>query len=397
MNSTIKNIGIMFGGKSPEHEVSVITGLQVLNQIDKEKYNPIPIYVAKDGKWYYSEDLFDPNVYKTMERIPFLSTEVFLHPKPQDKQIMAVKSGLFGGRLKIKLDAVFPCFHGSYGENGAFQGLFEMAEIPYVGSEILGSALGIDKIIGKVVYEAKNIPTAPYLDFHKKEINNNLEDVVKQLEEKINYPMFIKPAIGGSSIGISKASNQEQLKNGLEVAAMFDSCVIVEEGIENAKEINVSVMGNPPEELLVSECEEVFHEGEFLTYEDKYKGKEGKSQGMASTKRKIPADLTAEEKELVQKRAKEVFKALNCYGLARIDFLVTKDPLEAYVIEINTIPGSMSFYLWEASNTTFSEMVTHLIKLAEKRFEEKSQNTYTFDSNILEDFEGSLKSPKIGQ
>ncbi len=391
-----KNIAIFFGGKSPEHEVSIITGIQVVNNIDKEKYNPLPIYVAKDGKWYYSEKFSNPDTFKSMSVIPLISTEVTLHPQPGNKKIVGVKKSLFKKHFELQVDCVFPAFHGGTGENGAFQGLFEICEIPYVGSEIMGSVLGIDKVIGKDVYKAHGIPSAGYAVFHRNEVKTNISGVISSLESTFPYPMFVKPAVGGSSIGVTKAKDKKGLENALEVAAIFDSKVIVEEGIENAREINVSVMGNYGTDLQVSVCEEVFHSGEFLTYDDKYKGSGGKSQGMASTKRKIPAELSKEAEALLQETAKKVFSALNCFGLIRVDFLLRENPLEAFVIEINTIPGSMAFYLWEASGMSFADMISRLVELAESRFEEKSQKTNVFESNILEDFKPGIKTPKLG-
>ena len=396
MSSSKKNIAVFFGGKSPEHEVSIITGIQVLNNIDSEKYTPIPVYVAKNGRWYYSPKFTDPEVFKDMEEIPFISTEVTLEPEPTHRALVEVKNPLLRKKLSIAIDCIFPCFHGSFGENGAFQGLFEIAEIPYIGSEVLGSVLGIDKVVGKDIYKAHDISTAPYKVFHKNQLEENMDNVVNQSERSLNYPMFVKPAVGGSSIGVTKVEDKAQLKNALEVAAAFDSKIIVEQAIENAKEINISVIGNYGGELRVSECEQVFSSGEFLTYDDKYKGKDGRSKGMVSTKRKVPAEISSEAKKLIQETDEEVFQSFNCYGLARIDFLLKEDPLEVFVIEINTIPGSMSFYLWDATDLPFTEMITMLIYLSEERFAQKSENTCTFESNILKDFESGLKSPKLG-
>ena len=395
MISNKKNIAVLFGGKSPEHEVSIITGLQVLNHIDTEKYNPIPIYVAKDGTWYHSEKFSNMEAFKKMDEIPYRTTEVILSANPKSKCLIEAKNSFLRKTHKIKIDCFFPCFHGSYGENGAFQGLFEICEIPYVGSEILGSVLGIDKVIGKDVFTAQGISTAPYLSFHKSELERDVGGVIASLEKEFNYPMFVKPASGGSSIGVSKAKNKEELMNALELAALFDHKIIVEKEIENAREINVSVIGNMGSELLVSECEEVFHKGDFLTYEDKYKGGSGQSQGMASTKREIPAKLSPEAKKLINYTAKKVFNSLNCFGLARVDFLIKENPLEVFVIEINTIPGSMAFYLWEAGGISFKEMTSKLIELAEKRFGQKNKNIHTFESNILKDYEIGLKTPKL--
>lgn len=394
MDSQKKNVAILFGGKSPEHEISIITGIQVLNNIDKNKFNVVPVYIAKDGKWYYSGIFSKAELFKDLESIPFTSQEVYLPPDPNNRYLLGTKSFL-RKQFKIKIDVFFPCFHGSLGENGAFQGLLEICEIPYVGSEILGSALGMDKVVCKDIFIANKVPTVSYVHFYRDNINHEIEKIVRELETRFKYPMFVKPSVGGSSVGVTKAKNNSELKHGLELAALFDSKIIVEEGIENAKEINISVMGNANGELVVSVCEEVFHDGEFLTYDDKYKSSNGKSQGMASTKRKIPAELNRETAELIQEIAKKVFSSLNCAGLIRIDFLVKEDPLEINVIEVNTIPGSMAFYLWKASGMSFSNVITKLIELAERRFDMKSKNTYTFSSNILKNLKPGIKNPKL--
>mgnify|MGYP001221658354 CR=1 FL=1 len=396
MQETKKTVAVLFGGKSPEHEVSIITGVQVLNNIDKNIYNPVPIYIAKDGRWYYNESFLKIETFKDLESLPMTSEEVYLPANPNNKYLLGTKSNLIGKRLKIKVDVLFPCFHGGLGENGAFQGLFEIVEKPYVGSEVLGSALGMDKVICKDVFKANGIPTASYIYFYKEAITNDLEKVVHELERLFRYPMFVKPAVGGSSVGITKAKDRDTLIQGLELAAMFDSKVIIEEGIEGAKEINISVLGNSTEQVIVSACEEVFHKGDFLNYDDKYKGGDGKSQGMASTKRQIPADIGKEALELVQVTAKKAFSCLNCFGLIRVDFLVKDNPLEVNIIEVNTIPGSLAFYLWDASQIKFPTMLTKLIELAEKRFQEKISKTSTFSTNILQDFKAGLKNPKLG-
>ena len=395
MNPDKKNVAVLFGGKSPEHEVSVITGIQVIKSIDLNNYNVVPIYIAKDGKWYYSQKFLDIEIFKNLEAVPFVSREVYLPADPNNFHLWGTTRSFFGQQFKIKVDIFFPCFHGGFGENGAFQGLFEICEKPYVGSEVLGSALGMDKIVCKDVFVAHGISTAPYIYYCKEMIEGKIEWVVNDLESKLKYPMFIKPATSGSSIGVTKAHNLAELKAGLELAAAFSSKVLVEEGIKGAREINISVMGNNNEELSFSACEEVFHTGQFLSYDDKYKSEDGKSQGMASAKRKILTDLDRETLNTVQETAKKAFTFLNCSGLIRVDFLVKGNPLQIYVIEVNTLPGSMAFYLWEASGLSFCALTTKLIDLAEKKFETKSRNICTLSPNILKDFKPGTKNSKL--
>jgi len=390
-----KNVIVLFGGRSTEHEISIITGVQVLNKIDKTKYNPIPVYISKDGKWYYSNSFFDIEILKDTNSIPYISEEVYLPANPTNKYLRSTKRKIFGGQIKIKVDILFPCLHGGSGENGSLQGMLELSGKPYVGSEVLGSALGMDKIVCKDIFTANNIPTARYHFFYRNEIHKNIQKIVDEIEKAFEYPVFVKPAVGGSSVGVTKAKNSDELKNGLELASLFDSRVIVEQGIEKAREINISVMGNIGEELKTSLCEEVFHKGDFLTYNDKYKGGEGKSQGMASTKREVPAKLPKETTDTIEDIAKRTFKYLNCCGLIRVDFLVSENPQQIYVIEVNTIPGSMGFYLWEASNVSFQELTTNLIELAERRFEEKKQSVQSFNTNILKNYKPGIKTSKI--
>ncbi|MBU1016624.1 D-alanine--D-alanine ligase [Patescibacteria group bacterium] len=389
MNAESVNVGILFGGKSTEHEVSVITGVQVLNGIDKNKYNILPIYVSKEGKWYISEKFYDIKTFKDLDSIPKHSKEVFLSPIPGELKLTVLSTFLFGGDKNIKADVFFPCFHGGLGECGGFQGLFEIAEVPYVGAEILSSAVSMDKILMKDVFKANNIPSFPYYWFYREYWKSNNKKVLDKIEEKFKYPVFVKPSNSGSSIGVAKVEDRESLENCIEVACVFDRRVIVEKGILGAKEINVSVIGNSGSELLVSECEEVFSEGGFLSYEDKYIRDGKKSKGMASAKRIIPANISAKEKIVAQELAKEVFSALNCCGIARVDFLIRGKDI--YVLEINTIPGSLSFYLWEASGLKFKDVLDKLIQLAMDRYKYKSENVCTFPTNILQNFEAGIK------
>lgn len=394
MDSGKKNVAVLFGGKSPEHEVSIITGVQVIKSIDLNTYNIVPVYVAKDGRWYHSERFFDMGVFKNLETVPFVSQEVYLPADPNNSYLWGVARSFFGGQFKVKVDVFFPCFHGGSGENGAFQGLFELCEKPYVGSEVLGSALGMDKVVCKDIFRAHNIPTAPHAHYHKRTVEDKTGWVVSDLESKFKYPMFVKPANSGSSIGVTKVRDANELKAGLELAAAFSSKVLVEESIENAMEINISVMGNSGADLSLSACEEVFHSGKFLSYDDKYKSEDGKSQGMASAKRKILTDLDQESLNAIHETAKKVYTCLNCSGLVRVDFLVRGKQI--FVIEVNTLPGSMAFYLWKASGLSFCALTTKLIELAEKQFEAKNKNISTLSSNILKDFNPGIKNSKLG-
>lgn len=416
---TKKNVAVLFGGKSPEHEVSVITGLQVVNNIDNEKFNVVPIYVSKKGEWFTSNEFNKADTFKNLERIPSISSTVEF--VPQAESTFRIKKFLtFGNPQTIDIDVIFPCFHGALGENGGFQSLFELAEVAYVGSGILGSAISMDKVVMKDVFKAGGLPITNYDWFYRNDWIKNQENILKRLEDKLKYPMFVKPSNGGSSIGMAKAKNREQLINGIEVASVFDRKIVIEESyeskneLEKVKEINISVVGNSGSELETSVCEEVFASSDFLNYEDKYVGSSGgkgsysskgessksgvkSSAGMASTRRQLPADLKSETVEKIRAIAKKAFELLDCNGLARIDFLVKENLNEVKILEVNTIPGSMSFYLWEATKVPFKDLITKLIDLAMAKRKDTSINTTVFQSNILQTFGNSLKGPKSGK
>lgn len=391
-------VGVFFGGKSPEHEVSIITGIQAIEHFDKQKYEIIPVYIAKDGRWYSSPELTKIETFRNLlgvtehaqlQAASFDLTQKGLLPIPQKSFSFLKKS-----TQAEPLDVIFPTFHGGLGENGGFAGIFEAMDLPYVGPGITGGVLGMDKVVMKQVLQQNNIPITKWLWFYRQEWSKDEKAITKHIEDTLTYPLFVKPANGGSSIGTTKVHNREELQNAVEVAALFDKKIIVEESFENAREINISVLGNAGSALQLSVCEEVFSTGEVLSFEDKYIGnsKAGPSKGMATTKREIPAKIPKEIETKIQHTARQVFDVLNATGVSRIDFLYREKTQEIVVLEINTIPGSLSFYLWEATNMPFERLLSTLIDLAYERYNEEKQNTTTFASNILENFQtGSSK------
>jgi D-alanine-D-alanine ligase len=387
-----KRVGVIFGGKSPEHEVSVITGLQVIENIDKDKFDVLPIYVAKDGRWFSGPELLKIETYRNLGLIPEKTTQESVIPSDTEKSLTPViKSSLnpFKKTENQTIDVLFSAFHGGMGESGSFAGMFDIMNIPYVGPSVLGGALSMDKVIMKQLFLQNKLPITKYLWFNRIAFEKDRKSVLESIEKELKYPLFVKPSNGGSSIGTTKAHNKKELENAIEVANMFDRRFIVEESFENAQEINISVIGNSGSELMVSVCEAVYASGEVLTYEDKYVGggkKTGSSKGMASTNRKIPADLPKDIEEKMQLLAKKAFNVLESSGVARVDFLVNKKTKDVVILEINNPPGSLAFYLWEASGLRFKEMLTKLIELAVERFEDDAKNTRTFSSNILQNF-----------
>ena len=397
MDELKQKIAIIFGGKSTEHEVSVITGLQVLKNIDTDKYNPVPVYISKSGSWHVGEILIDTKTYKNLESIPSKTDEITLSQNPQKKGLISSNSNSsifsFGKKDPIHIDIIFPCLHGGLGENGGIQGLFELCEIPYIGSGILSSSIGMDKILMKDLFIKNDIPVAKFNSFYRSDWEKNKDKIISDTEATLKYPMFVKPANSGSSIGINKATNRKELENGIEVASSFDRRIIVEEGYKYSKEINISVMGNSESELILSACEEVYSSNEFLDFDEKYKSNT-KSQGMASMKRKIPADISIKLEKKIKETALKVFKCLDCTGLARVDFLVDDANDQFIVVEINTLPGSISFYLWEKSGFTFKQLISKLIELSIERFENNQKIITDFSSNLLKTFDSVTKGKK---
>ncbi len=382
-------VGVMFGGRTVEHQVSVITGLQVIENMDKSKYDPIPIFVTKEGDWYTGEELLDIKNYKDLGGLLSRAKKVFLPPIPSMGYLYfyPIKTGFFKKEAEyIKLDAIFPAFHGMHGEDGTMQGLFELANIPYVGCRVTGSAVGMDKIIMKDIFKANGLPTVNYTWFLRKEYESNKDKIVSDIENALKYPMFVKPANLGSSIGISKAHNKEELLSAIEVAIHYDRRIIVEEGLEDMVEINCSVLGSD-DDLLASVCEQPVSWQEFLSFDDKYmrgNSKKGmKTAGMTATTRNVPAPIPEEKSAEIKNLAKEVFKVLDCSGVSRIDFMLRKGDMQVFVNEINTIPGSMAFYLWEYESIHFKELIDRLIQIALRIHKDHNKNMYVFDTELL--------------
>lgn len=373
-----KSVGIIIGGKTVEHEVSIITGLQVLDNIDKEKYEPRIIYIQKDGKWYVGNSLHNINNYKVKkfedayEVLPgFKNGKLILYPHPD------IKQGFFGKKYDTyEIEVVFPAVHGTNVEDGALHGIFQMNGVPCAFGSVLSSAVGMDKVIMKKVFESNNLPVVNYTWFYRSSFEENKEEILKECED-IGYPLIVKPANLGSSVGISKASNLDELLFSIQVAMSYDRKIIIEKCVENVRELNCAVMGFE-NDLTVSLCEEPVGWKEFLTYEDKYVNKK---KDASESKRRIPADIEKEVENSIKNYAKEAFKAIDCCGDARIDFLY--DGNNIFVNEINTIPGSIAFYLWEGMGISFIDLVSKIIDFAEIQQEQGKANIVSYDIDLL--------------
>ena len=376
------NVAVFFGGRSVEHEISVISASQAMHAINREKYNVIPVYISKQGKWYTGEKLFDIANYRDMNTLVKNCEEVFMRPEFGDYNLYRAKTKLFGSNIYAAIDVVIPALHGTNGEDGIFEGVLETIGIPYAGCNTVSSANGMDKITMKMILKECGIPVVDYVWFTEKQWYKQKDALIEKIENQIGYPVIVKPANLGSSVGISRATNRESLIESIETAEKYSARIIVEDMVENLKEINCSVLGDC-DDYQTSTLEEPIKTGEFLSYEDKYMGGTKSAKGMQASQKRIPADLSKELTERIQFLAGETFRVLSCHGVSRVDFMVDDDTQNVYVNEINTIPGSLSFYLWEATGIPFDRLMDNLIQLALKRKREQSMKTTNFDQNIF--------------
>ncbi|MDR3344646.1 MAG: D-alanine--D-alanine ligase [Oscillospiraceae bacterium] len=383
------NIAVLFGGKSVEHEISVISAVQAMAALDEGKFGICPVYIAKDGAFWYGQQLRDMARYKDIpallsdcHRAEFTARDgkVYLFPTEQ-KAI---------GKTKpiALLDAALPIVHGTNVEDGALQGYLKTLGLPFAGCDVLASAVCMDKYVMKVMLRAGGFPVLDGLRIQAAQGLSTAEIIVLA-ESKFGYPLIVKPVNLGSSIGISKAADADTLTDALETAFSFADTVLIEPCVQNLREINCAVLGDS-ESAKPSECEEpVANDEGWLDYETKYvKGgksgtKGGGKSGMASLSRKIPADITPETRQAIQDCAAGAFRYLDCCGVARIDFLMDGATGKFWLNELNTIPGSLAFYLWEPVGVKYGKLLEEMISLALKRARHQSEITYSFDTNIL--------------
>lgn len=387
MASVKMKIAVLFGGKSVEHEVSIISGLQAYTNLDREKYDPVAVYIDRNGDMFVGDDIGKITSYKgDIAALTAKSTRVVFVGENDKTYLVRYPAKHFGSNIVAEIDAALPVVHGTNVEDGNLAGFLHSVNCPFVGCDVLSAALGMDKYAAKVVMKAAGIPVLDCVLIKRRDYLLNVEDYLARVEEQTRYPVIVKPVNLGSSVGIKKAHDRASLAEALEYAFEFADRVLVENAVVKLREINCSVLGDK-DSARASECEEPISRDEILSYADKYKqgGAKGgaKSAGMADTKRLLPAPITAEQKETVRRLAVEAFSSLGCSGVARIDFLLDDESGALYVNEINTIPGSLSFYLWEASGLTFSAMLDELIRLALKRKREESLNRYSFETDIL--------------
>lgn len=377
-------VGVFFGGKSVEHEVSVISGLQAYNSFNREKYEPIAIYITKENELYTGEAIADIANYKNIPELLKKSTRVFFMYEQNKLQLIQYPVKKFGSSVAAEIDVAFPVVHGANVEDGSLQGFLRHYNIPFVGCDVMASAVTMDKYVMKTILKDNDIPVLDCVTLNVKEYQREEETAYARVEERIAYPVIIKPVNLGSSVGIKVAKDREGLREALEYAFTFGPKVLVERAIMNLREINCAVLGDY-EQAQASECEEPISSDEILSYEDKYvAGSKTGSEGMRTARRELPANLTPEKREEIRQMAVKTFQVLNCNGVSRIDFMIDRDTDQVYVNEINPIPGSLAFYLWEALGKPYAELLDDMIKLALKREREEKSLMTSFDSNILQ-------------
>ena len=393
-------LGVFFGGKSVEHEISIISMIEATLRINKEKYEIVPIYIAKNGVMYTGEDLLDLEMYRD---IPVLLKRCYKVAVVNDgKKVNVVRcpAPLIGKRILNTIDVAFPIVHGTNCEDGTVAAFLNLLDIPYVGPDILSSSIGMDKIIMKKVLKESGLPVVDYVGFYSMEYIKDEEKIINEIESKLKYPVIVKPGNLGSSVGITKANNKQELEEAISLSMEFSDRIIVEKCINDLKEINCAAIGNITESETTV-CEEPISAGDILSYTDKYVG-EGKTKGgkfkggkfgarkgtsggvnNSTEGKKLPADIPDETRDEIQRLTRETFKVLGCSGISRVDFLIDQEINKIYVNEINTIPGSLSWYLFEASGKTFEDELEEAINIAIKRYNDRKKLTFSYDQNIL--------------
>jgi D-alanine--D-alanine ligase len=379
-------IGVFFGGKSVEHEISVISALQAIESIDKDKYDIMPIYITKANEFFIGDGIDDINAYKDIPSLLKRSQRVILVNDGKRVALLKYPTKLINS-IAAYIDIAFPIVHGTNVEDGTLQGYLKMNNLPMVGCDVVASAIGMDKYIMKAVLRENNVSVLDCRRYLSEVFQTNEESVVNDIESVFSYPVIVKPANLGSSIGISVARNKESLLESMSNAFLYSRTVLIERAIQNLQEVNCAVLGDEYE-AEASECEEPLNGEEILSYENKYIGggkgfKSGSSKGMVTLSRRIPANISEAERIIIRQMAVTAFKSLGCNGVVRIDFMIDRDTNEIYLNEVNTIPGSLAFYLWEPVGISYKELLSRMIELGLRRKRLDEDINYSFDTNIL--------------
>ncbi len=392
-----KQLGVIFGSRSCEREVAIISAVQLMRHADPEKYDVIPVYIDEHGGWYTGEKLKDIQSYRPFQPGAAGITRVSLDMTPGSGALLAMEKGkgLFG-REELKAVARIDCFvivmHGMNGEDGTLQGMLELANIPYTSCGVGASALGMDKILMKQFFRGGNLPVLPSEWFSRSVYEKEPESVLDQVEKQLGYPVYTKPANLGSSIGVSRAENRDELRDALDLAFEYDRRVLVEKGLTRPIELNCSVIGYDGE-AEASPIEMPISGEEFLDFHEKYLA-QGGSKGMASLHRVVPAPIEEDLRDRIQEMSREIFRMMDCKGVVRIDYMFDRESGNLYITEINTIPGSLAFYLWENAGVPYRKLIDRMVELAERAHADKNQANYAYTSDILQGASFGAKGSK---
>lgn len=388
----METIAVIFGGRSAEHDVSIVTALaSIIKPLElTKKYRVEAVYIAKDGAWYWDEKLKDITLFTSGNIQDFLHRTQPASVQFDGGMTLIKASGIAGRKQQRKIDLVFPAMHGTYGEDGALMGLLEMAGIPYVGCGVSAGAVAMDKVLAKQVAAANNIPVAKFLAFTKAHLEREPGQALKTITGKLKYPLFVKPAHLGSSIGISRVTSDTELRNALEVAAHYDDKVIVEEAVPNLIEVTLPIIGNDrPQPALLEQP--MTKPEDFFDFDTKYMqgGKKGKGKGGAKGSQgysQIPADLPKSLYTQAEALGLQVYRALGCSGIARVDMLIDSKAKEIYFNEVNPLPGGLYAHNWNQAGLSNLELVQKLVAFAKERAAQRQALTTTFSTNYLQQF-----------
>ena len=380
-------LGVIFGSRTYEHEVAIISAVQLMRNVNREKYDVIPIYISQKGEWFTGDALMDIKTYTPFD--PFMKgilpvhldltagSGALLHYEP-------AKGLLGGGKEKVvaRLDCVIPVMHGLHGEDGSLQGLLELADIPYSSTGVTGSAVGMDKITMKRFFRGMGYPVLPDCAMTRAQWEQDQAACVKRVEEALPYPVFVKPACLGSSIGVSRADDRAALMDALNLGFSYDRRVLIEQGLDKPIEVNCSVLGYDGKRRT-SVLEMPNSGAGFLDFSEKYLAGSTGSKGMASLKRIVPAPIGEELTHALQALSLDIFDAMDCKGVVRIDYMLDRHSDHYYITEINTIPGSLAYYLWAETGLPYSQLIDEMVDCALRAFAEKKRNSFAFSSDIL--------------
>jgi len=391
-----KNIGVFFGSQSTEHDISIITAELIIAGLKGLNYEVTPVYITKTGKWMIGEELGNLNAFTSAEKNienQKKFSEFYLDLEQSDGKMVFKKKG-FRGEV-VSIDLAFPAFHGAYGEDGTIQGMFEMLGVPYVGCGVPASALAMDKALTKILMKDANVPTTKFMYFYKADWEAGKLKIIEQIKQ-MQWPVFVKPVHLGSSIGIGKvkAGDIQDLENKIEVALHYDEKVLVEEGVENLMDVTCCIIGN--QNPRASMLQESVFNSDLFNFEDKYISDGGSQTGKAVNNLIIPARLDEATASAIQSCAIKVYKALDCFGIARVDFLYNKQTKQFFANEVNPLPGTLYHHLWKASGLELEQLLEELIKFAEEKHEQKQLINFTFESSVLTNLgKGKLGGKKV--